>query len=177
VGRFVTERFLIITHSAGTDAHDLTAERPGRSSCVVNLPIHRSPTRVAAEGLLKAAALPTADLTDAHMKDFFYCGPSASPVGLVGIEMCGDCALLRSLAVAEASRSGGLGRALVARAEDHARASGARSLYLLTTTAESFFRRLGYLTASRDSAPPAIRQSREFADLCPASSAFMIKHL
>lgn len=143
----------------------------------MSLSIHRAPTREAAEGLLKAAALPTADLTDAHMKDFFYCGPAAAPVGLVGIEMCGDCALLRSLAVAEASRSSGLGSSLVARAEEHARSSGARTLYLLTTTAETFFRRLGYLTAARDTAPPGIRQSREFADLCPASSAFMVKHL
>jgi amino-acid N-acetyltransferase len=143
----------------------------------MNPTIHRSPARVAAEGLLKAAALPTADLTDAHMKDFFYCGPAASPVGLVGIEICGDCALLRSLAVAAASRSSGLGRALVIHAEEHARASGASSLYLLTTTAETFFQRLGYVAAPRETAPPGVRQSREFADICPASSAFMVKHL
>ncbi len=111
------------------------------------------------------------------MKDFFYCGPAAAPVGLVGVEMCGDCALLRSLVVTESARSTGLGRALVARAEEHARSSGALSLYLLTTTAESFFHHLGYLTAPRDSAPLTIRNSREFADLCPATSAFMVKHL
>jgi len=111
------------------------------------------------------------------MKDFFYCGPAAAPVGLVGIEMCGDCALLRSLAVAESARSTGLGRALVARAEEHARSSGARSLYLLTTTAETFFHRLGYIASPRETAPPGIRESREFADICPASSAFMVKHL
>jgi amino-acid N-acetyltransferase len=127
--------------------------------------------------LLKAAALPTADLTDAHMKDFFYSGPPAAPVGLVGVEMCGDCALLRSLVVTQERRSDGLGSALVAHAENHARARGARALYLLTTTAESFFQRLGYVAAPRESAPVGIRNSREFADICPASSAFMVKHL
>ena len=143
----------------------------------VSDPILRAPTRAAAETLLKAAALPTADLTDAHMEHFFYVGPPGSPSGLVGIEVCGDVALLRSLAVADSCRSTGLGSALVTHAEDHARAVGARALYLLTTTAEEFFRRRGYISAPRASAPAAIRQSREFADICPASSAFMVKHL
>ena len=111
------------------------------------------------------------------MENFFYCGPAVSPEGLVGIEMHGDVALLRSLVVAGACRSSGVRSALVAQAEDHARAMGARALYLLTTTAEDFFRRRGYITAAREGAPPAIRQSREFADLCPESSAFMVKNL
>jgi amino-acid N-acetyltransferase len=139
--------------------------------------IHRVPIRVAAEALLKAASLPTRDLTDAHMEHFFYCGLAAAPMGLVGIEICGEFALLRSLAVADGRRSGGLGSALVARAEQHARFSGVKALYLLTTTAEDFFRRRGYVTASRESAPTEIRQSREFADICPASSALMVKEL
>jgi amino-acid N-acetyltransferase len=52
-----------------------------------------------------------------------------------------------------------------------------RTLFLLTTTAEGFFARLGYLHATRDVAPPAIRSTKEFAGICPASSAFMSKQL
>jgi amino-acid N-acetyltransferase len=50
-------------------------------------------------------------------------------------------------------------------------------MYLLTTNAETFFARRGYAPAARESAPVEIRNTREFADICPASSTLMIKHL
>lgn len=139
--------------------------------------IERRPDRSAAVRLLEAAALPTSDLTDAHMDDFFYMGSRVAPSGLVGLEFLGGDALLRSLAVAPDQRGAGLGSALLDVAENHARARGARSIFLLTTTAEHFFKRQGYSPADRATAPPAVRNSCEFADLCPASSAFLIKHL
>jgi N-acetylglutamate synthase-like GNAT family acetyltransferase len=139
--------------------------------------IQGSPERAAAIRLLQASELPTSDLTDAHMGDFFYAGDSGAPVGLVGLEFYGGNALLRSLAVASERRGSGLGSALVERAESHARARGARLIFLLTTTAERFFKSRGYVPADRATAPEAIRTSREFADLCPASSAFLVKQL
>jgi amino-acid N-acetyltransferase len=139
--------------------------------------IERRPARDGATRLLEAVALPASDLTDAHMNDFFYCGSAVAPVGLVGLEFLGSDALLRSLAVASDRRGSGLGSALVDKAEAHARARGARSIFLLTTTAEDFFKSRGYAPAERATAPDAIRTSREFADLCPASSAFLVKHL
>jgi amino-acid N-acetyltransferase len=139
--------------------------------------IERRPTRAGAVTLLESAALPTADLTDAHMEHFFYCGPAETPSGLVGLEFCGEDALLRSLAVTPNHRASGLGSALVDHAEAHARARGARAIFLLTTTAEEFFKRRGYARAERASAPEAIQQAREFAEICPASSAFLVKAL
>jgi amino-acid N-acetyltransferase len=139
--------------------------------------IHLCPSKSAVIGLLQAAALPASDLTEAHMANFFYCGPATAPAGIVGLEFCGTDALLRSLAVAPERRGSGLGAALVDRAESHARQHGACSVFLLTTTAETFFLRRGYTNAARESAPPGIRATREFSDLCPASSAFMVKQL
>jgi N-acetylglutamate synthase-like GNAT family acetyltransferase len=127
--------------------------------------------------LLEAADLPFADLTDEHMEHFFYCGAATAPCGLVGLEFHGSNALLRSLVVAPSHRSTGVGAALVAHAEAHARSRGTRSIFLLTTTAEVFFRRLGYLTVAREAAPAEIRATREFAEICPASSAFLCKQL
>ena len=101
-------------------------------------PIEQFPTRGAAIRLLESASLPSADLTDSHMKHFFYSGSAAKPTGLIGVEFCGQEALLRSLAVAEERRGAGLGSALVTRAEAYARACDARSIFLLTTTAEDF---------------------------------------
>jgi amino-acid N-acetyltransferase len=48
---------------------------------------------------------------------------------------------------------------------------------LLTTTAEDFFRALGYARIARELAPEAIRTTREFSSLCPASSVVMVKRL
>jgi len=75
------------------------------------------------------------------------------------------------------ARGTGLGSALVAHAESHARSEGISTLYLLTTTAERFFAARGYVAAERAAAPATIRDTREFADICPISSAFMQKCL
>ena len=136
---------------------------------------HPHPNRSAAVALLESAGLPVADLTDAHMQHFFYCGPASAPTAVVGVELHGEDALLRSLVVLPERRSSGLAAALVDRAEAHARSRGARSIFLLTTTAEEYFRRRGYHSIPRAEAPPGIRNTREFADICPATSAFMCK--
>ena len=136
----------------------------------------RPPLR-GAIALLSSAHLPTEDLTPAHCESFFFTGPADAPTGLVGLELFGDVALLRSLVVAAQRRGQGAGRTLLEHAESHARDRGVRALYLLTTTAENFFARHGYQRAERDSAPAAIRATREFAGICPASSAFMFRTL
>ena len=141
------------------------------------LAIGKAPRRLDVIRLLESAELPTTDLTEEHMKDFFYAGPATAPVGIVGLQFYGADALVRSLVVIKAHRTQGLGRRLVEHAERHAREGGASTVYLLTTTAESFFRSRGYTVTPRDSAPPAIRSTPEFAGLCPASSAFMSKRL
>ena len=139
--------------------------------------ISQRPALPAAVALLTAANLPTEDLTDAHCEQFFFSGAGDRPDGLVGLEILGEVALLRSLVVAEARRGSGAGSQLLVHAEAHARAQGVRQLFLLTTTAESFFASRGYLRARRDDAPAAIRATREFSGICPTSSAFMTKLL
>ena len=139
--------------------------------------IRGRPTRSAAVALLQAQGLPVSDITDGHLEHFFFVGSDGSPSGLVGLEVYGSDALLRSLVVGENARGKGLGSALTAHAEQYAAAKGVRSIYLLTTTAGRFFQRLGYERIERSQAPPSIERTREFASLCPASSAFMIKLL
>lgn len=139
--------------------------------------IQTTPRRSAVVRLLESAALPSSDLTDEQMQDFFFSGPADEPIGVVGLEFHGPDALLRSLVVATDYRSHGLGATLVQHAETRARERHSESIFVLTTTAAGFFTRRGYVSAARDSAPPAIARSREFASLCPVSSAFMVKHL
>jgi len=140
-------------------------------------PLHAKPSLAAAKALLESAQLPTADLTEQHCEHFLYAGAEGAPTGLVGLELFGDVALLRSLVVSPDARAAGMGTTLVQHAEARARAHGVRTVYLLTTTAEGFFDRRGYAKVARELAPAAIKATREFAGICPASSAFMSKQL
>jgi amino-acid N-acetyltransferase len=127
--------------------------------------------------LLQAQGLPVSDITDEHLEHFFFIGSDRLPTGLVGIEIYGADALLRSLVVAETARTQGLGAALVQRAEEYATSHNVAAMYLLTNRAEIFFERRGYRRVDRTQAPRAIQSSPEFASLCPASSALMLKQL
>lgn len=139
--------------------------------------IYQRPDEADVKRLLAESGLPTADITAQHLHHFFGCGPKGELEGVVGLELCGETALLRSLAVKAAQRGLGLGSGLVEHAEGYAWEKGVKSLYLLTTTAEAFFRRRGYFHVPREEAPTAVKATREFSGICPASSTFMVKHL
>jgi amino-acid N-acetyltransferase len=141
------------------------------------LQIRERPPHLSVVALLEAEGLPASDLTETHLQHFFFTGSDGAPSALVGLEIYGEFALLRSLVVSAAARTQGLGSALVVHAEEYAAAHQVRAVYLLTTTAETYFEHRGYRRIDRAEAPPAIESAREFASLCPSSSAFMIKRL
>jgi amino-acid N-acetyltransferase len=141
------------------------------------LQIRERPPQQGVVALLEAEGLPASDLTETHLEHFFFTGSDGAPSALVGLEIYGEAALLRSLVVSAAARTQGLGSALVLHAEEYAAARQVRALYLLTTTAEAYFEHRGYRRIDRSEAPPSIQSTREFASLCPSSSAFMIKRL
>jgi amino-acid N-acetyltransferase len=139
--------------------------------------IRERPPHLSVVALLEAQGLPASDLTEAHLEHFFFTGTDGAPSALVGLEIYGDAALLRSLVVSATARTRGLGSALVLHAEEYAAAHRVRTLYLLTTTAEAYFEHRGYRRIDRSEAPLCIQSTREFSSLCPSSSAFMIKQL
>lgn len=142
---------------------------------------HPTPGPIACDGdllaLLAGCGLPTTDLDDGAERLFLGIADRGVPVAVVGLELCGRDALLRSLAVARDYRRHGLGRILVAHAERLARQKRIAVLYLLTTTAKGFFTGLGYAEADRQTAPAAIRATSQFSGLCPSSSSFLSKPL
>jgi len=127
--------------------------------------------------LLADCDLETSDIATSLPARFFGIRDSGTLVAVVGLEDFGSVGLLRSLAVAPACRGRGLAAKLVAFAEANAAAQGIESLYLLTTTAAPFFSKRGYVPASRQDAPQAIRATAQFSGLCPASSTFLSKRL
>ena len=139
--------------------------------------IRQRPPQLSVVALLEAEGLPASDLTESHLKHFFFTGSDGAPSALVGLEIYDEAALLRSLVVSADARTQGLGSALVRHAEGYAAARRVRSIYLLTTTAEAYFEHRGYRRVDRTQAPASIQSTREFASLCPSSSAFMIKRL
>lgn len=127
--------------------------------------------------LLQANGLPPYDLTAGHMRRFVVLDAEGTLVGAVGLEGEGRSALLRSLVVAESLRGRGWGHRLVARVEAAARQEGVTALYLLTTTAEAFFKALGYRSVERDDVPAALRALPEFSSICPSSAACLVRRL
>lgn len=117
--------------------------------------------------LVSTAGLPVQDLEVAMLDAFVVATDGEVCVGVVGLEIYESNALLRSLAVEPRHRSRGLGARLVDAVETEARARGVAAVYLLTTTATTFFKRLGYNAHDRSAAPPSIADTTEFSSLCP----------
>ncbi len=132
--------------------------------------------------LLAESALVYEDLTPANLDTFVVIpmgGDGPSLAAVAGLETFRESreGLLRSVAVSLALRRRGVGASLVAAVEAKARMLGLGRLWLLTTTAPDFFRRLGYADAERADAPEAVQQSNEFKGLCPTSAICLSKRL
>lgn len=128
------------------------------------------------ETLLEANGLPSRDVRE--KPGCFYVGRHGTDrVGVGGVEVHGTDGLLRSLVVERSVRGEGFGAAICDRLETTARTDGVETLYLLTTTASAFFGNRGYAEIDRSAAPGVIRETTEFADLCPASAVPMRKRL
>ena len=128
------------------------------------------------EKLLIESKLPL-DGVKESLQDFVVAEANGEIVGVAGLEVCCDDALLRSVAVRPEWRSKGVGRALVNRAIAEAESRGLRALYLLTTTAEHYFPSFGFAKVERAAIPDAVRATREFTSACPASAVAMSRRL
>jgi len=126
--------------------------------------------------LLELCKLPLAGAEE-NLASFRVAREGTTLLAVAGYEFHGDAVLLRSFAVVPSRRGSGLGATLLERLEADARGAGARSAYLLTTTADDYFSRHGFRTLPREQAPAALQASAEFQGACPASAIFMGKSL
>ena len=126
----------------------------------------------AMKALLVASGLPTAGVED-HWKTFLVARDGDAIVGCGGAEAYQFAALIRSVAVTPEYRSHGIGRKIVRQLLDRLASRGLREFYLLTTTAEEYFRKRGFKTIDRDEVHPQLLSSREFQGACPESAVCM----
>jgi amino-acid N-acetyltransferase len=122
--------------------------------------------------LLTASGLPPDGVLD-HLHTAVVARRAGRVVACAALEVYGDGALLRSVAVDPAERGTGLGRAVTEAALALASRLGADPIFLLTTTAERYFPRFGFSIVPRSEVPRGVLQSIEFRSLCPASSTVM----
>ncbi|WP_345785944.1 arsenic resistance N-acetyltransferase ArsN2 [Gemmatimonas sp.] len=133
--------------------------------------------------LLTGASLPVDGVTELLASDARQFIVAAAPdsdatvVAVAGLEVCGNNALLRSVAVRADWQRHGLGHQLVQRVVCEAEARGIHALYLLTMTAEHYFPRFGFETVTRDAVPAEIANTLEFRSACPASATAMARAL
>ena len=126
--------------------------------------------------LLERLHLPLAGVDD-HLDTMLVARDGSQIVGTAGLEMYADGALLRSVAVDPAQQGRRLGHQLTEAALQLAERHGVENVFLLTTTAEAFFPKFGFLPIARDDVPVSVRASIEFRAACPASAVVMRKRL
>jgi amino-acid N-acetyltransferase len=122
--------------------------------------------------LLADASLPREGVAE-HFRHFLVARADGRVVGSVGMEPYGLSVLLRSLVVAPSHRGRGLGRTLTERLLQEARKQRAQRVFLLTDTAEEFFRKSGFKPIARDEADAAVQESAEFRIACGPSTVCM----
>jgi len=124
--------------------------------------------------LLKSFNLPVSDLDTAPIQ-IFGIKENNNLIAAGALEIYGENAILRSIVVHRNFQGLGLGMHLTRFLETNAKKIGIKNLFLLTTTAESFFKKLNYQFIERDSCPDQIRSSAEFKELCPSTAICLHK--
>ncbi|MFL5560804.1 MAG: arsenic resistance N-acetyltransferase ArsN2 [Gemmatimonadaceae bacterium] len=149
-------------------------------SVLLGMPPCRGPATLAAraaiECLLRTAGLPIDGVADALASSngcFVVARAGEEIVGVAGLELHANHALLRSVVVHPNYRSQGLARGLVDDVLDEASRRGVSEVYLLTASANGYFARIGFMPTSRAKVPPGIAGTVEFQHACPASAMVM----
>jgi N-acetylglutamate synthase-like GNAT family acetyltransferase len=127
--------------------------------------------------LLTAAQLPVNDLDTPTLGFIGIVTPEGELIACGGLEMRGDAALIRSIAVTAFQRKSMLGTTITFKLLAEARNRGAQAAYLLTATAQDFFSRLGFTAIDRSKVPAPIAATSQFTGQTCASAQAMVSRL
>jgi amino-acid N-acetyltransferase len=126
--------------------------------------------------LLEREHLPLDGLRQ-HFENAIVARAGTRIVGCSAVEVYQEGALLRSVAVAAEYRGAGVGSGLTGAAIQLAAGRFVPAIYLLTTTAERFFRNFNFEIVDRADVPSSVLASAEFTHACPSSAIVMRKFL
>lgn len=126
--------------------------------------------------LLETQHLPLDGVAE-HLSTMVVARSGSEIIGAAAVELYADGALLRSVVVDPAVQGQRLGHRLTEAALGLATGQGSHTAYLLTTTAERFFPKLGFERITRADVPASVQASVEFQSACPASAVVMRKRL
>ncbi len=119
----------------------------------------------AIEHLLTSLGLTTVGVSE-HFSGFLVAEDGETIVASAAMEVYGSSALLRSVAVHPDYQGRRIARQLVARLLERAQQNGVQRVYLLTTTAAAYFRRLGFKHIQREEVDRVVQSSLEFQVVC-----------
>jgi N-acetylglutamate synthase-like GNAT family acetyltransferase len=122
------------------------------------------------QAALSAAGLPMDDVEDTGRSFFCIIERDGQRIGFGGFELYGEDARLRSVAVPEDRRGTGAGRLVTETLLGEISSAGGKRVYLLTTTAASFFKHLGFDHIDRTAAPAAILATRQASSICTSAA-------
>jgi glycerol 3-phosphatase-2 len=120
--------------------------------------------------LLRAGALSTEGI-DARIKDTCVAEGEGGVLGTASLEVFGEAAHLRSVAVAPDRRGTNVGTLLAATVAGRARDRGSTDLYAVTEEAAGFFERLGFRRiGGKEALPGAIASTPLVREHCSSTS-------
>ncbi|MDE3094646.1 MAG: GNAT family N-acetyltransferase [Chloroflexota bacterium] len=111
--------------------------------------------------LIASAGLPPLFIEE-HLDGFLLVERDGARLACGGVELYGNCAVLRSVVVAEEARGRGLGRRLADALIARARAGGVTELYLFTQDAHAFWQHLGFADVALDDWAQPARASWQY---------------
>ncbi|MEP7322000.1 MAG: arsenic resistance N-acetyltransferase ArsN2 [Saprospiraceae bacterium] len=125
--------------------------------------------------LLVDQFLPAGDLITSPIDFLVALDADENIKGCIGMEVYGENGFVRSFSVQENIKNTGIGSALLERLMEVSKSKGIRNLHLLTTTAETYFQKKGFIKTDRKDAPESIKQTTEFKGMCVSSAIYMVK--
>jgi amino-acid N-acetyltransferase len=94
-------------------------------------------------------------------------------IGVAGLEVYSNQGLLRSVAVIKSLHNQNYGTTIANYVIGEAKKSQMQDLFLLTTTAPAFFKKLGFKEENREKIGGNIANSVEFTSACPKTAILM----
>ncbi len=122
--------------------------------------------------LISDSNLPIVDLIEGKQL-FVVAEVSAQIIACAGLEIHKENGLFRSLAVSPSYRNMKIGKDIFTKIIALSRKNQIKQLYLLTTTADLYFRRGGWKEIDRTEVPDKIRSTSEFSSVCPSTAMCM----